>query len=396
MTATEARRRPLLYVDLGAVAANTGAVRARTRAEVMAVVKGDGFGHGAIQVARTALAHGASSLGVTSVAEALHLRQAGIGAPLLSWLNTVDTDFAPALSAGIELAVPGLEHLRAVTAAARALGGTARIHLHADVGMARDGAPAAIWPALCAGARQAQGRGLVEVVGLMGHLGCADRPTDPHNEAARRRFGTFVTEARRTGLRPRWRHLAATAAALTSPPTHFDLVRIGAGLYGIDPTNGAASLDPPLTPALTLTAPVISAMDVPAGTPVGYGCHYVTPAATRLALLPVGYADGIPRCVTGRAEVLLRGRRRRVVGRVSMDQIVVDTGGDPVVPGEVAVVLGPGDRGEPRAAEWARWADTLEHEIATGLGAAPRLTRRHIPSGGAPSATARIPQATRT
>jgi alanine racemase len=355
-------RGPRLHVDLDAVADNARLLAGRATA-LMAVVKADGFGHGAPDVARTVLDAGATSLGVTSLREGIELRAAGITAPVLSWLNPVHADFATALRARIELAVPSHQHLAAVTAAASTTGRRARLHLHLDTGMARDGAEPARWHELCRLARAAERRGLVEVVGVMGHLGCADTPGDPCTDTALAGFATALRTARESGLRPRVRHLAATSATLTDPRTLFDLSRVGAGLVGIDPTGTTR-----LRAALTLTAPVVSAREVPAGTAVGYGHTYATTGRTHLALLPLGYGDGLPRAASGRAQVLLGGRLCPVVGRVSMDQLVVSTGDRRAEPGESAVVFGSGDRGEPTVAHWARWAGTIEHELVTGLG----------------------------
>ncbi|WP_083288902.1 alanine racemase [Jiangella alba] len=360
--------RATLTADLAAVAANTRTIAAHAPGSaLMAVVKADGFGHGAADVARTALAAGATRLGVTSVDEALALRAAGVRAPVLSWLNPVDADFAAAVAAGIDLAVPSRVHLDAVTAAAPG----ARVHLHLDTGLARDGAPPAEWARLCSSARLAEQRGLIRVDGVMGHLACADAPADGSNATGRTRFAWGVEVARSLGLRPPHRHLAATAATLTDPRTHHTLVRVGAGLFGIDPSRTVR-----LRPALTLTAPVVTVRRVRAGTPVGYGHAWTAPVATHLGLLPLGYADGLPRAASGRAEVLVRGRRRPLVGLLSMDQAVVDLGDEEVAPGEVATVFGPGDDGEPTAAEWAGWAGTIEHEIVTGIG--PRVTRQAL------------------
>jgi alanine racemase len=357
---------PRLTVDLAAVGANTRLFAARTSAAVMAVVKADGFGHGAVDLARTALANGATSLGVTGVEEALALREAGLRAPVLSWLNPVDADLAGAVAADVDLAVPGREHLEAVAGA----GGPARIariHLHLDTGMARDGAAPSTWPDLCRAARRAEQQGRVRVVGIMGHLGCADDPSDPCNATGRTRFAWGLETARLAGLRPTLRHLAATSATLTDPRSHHTVVRIGAGLVGIDPSGTTR-----LHPALTLTAPLVTVRRVRAGTPVGYSHTWTAPATTHLGLVPLGYADGLPRAASGRAEVLVRGLRRPVVGRISMDQVVVDLG-DEVPVGETVTVFGPGDAGEPTVAEWADWAGTIEHEIVTGIG--PRVHR---------------------
>jgi alanine racemase len=351
---------PRLVVDLEAVAANTRLFARRTSGALMAVVKADGFGHGAADVARTALSAGASWLGVTSIDEAIALRRRGFGSPTLSWLNPVDADFGAAIAAGIDVAVPSREHLEAVLRA----GVGARIHLHLDTGMARDGAAPEHWPSLCRVARRAERASRVRVIGVMGHLGCAEDPADPDNAAGRARFVWGVERAREAGLRPPLRHLAATAATLTDPLSHHTLSRVGAGLVGIDPSGSTT-----LRPAMTLTAPVVGVRTVRPGTAVGYGHTWSASRRTHLALLPLGYADGLPRASSGRSEVLLRGRRRPVVGRVSMDQVVVDVGDDPPELGETAVVFGPGADGEPTVAEWAAWADTIEHEIVTGIGA---------------------------
>jgi len=351
---------PRLDVDLTAIAANTRLFAERTPGALMAVVKADGFGHGAPDVARTALANGASWLGVTSIDEALELRRAGLRVPTLSWLNPLDADFGAAIASSIDLAVPGRDHLDAITRS----GIGARIHLQLDTGMARDGAAPEDWAGLCRMARRAERAGTVRVIGVMGHLGCADEPDDPDNSAGRARFTWGVARAREAGLRPPLRHLAATAATLTDPLSHHTLSRVGAGLVGIDPSRTTA-----LRPAMTLTAPVVGVRKVRAGTAVGYGHAWSAARRTHLALLPLGYADGLPRATAGRAEVLLGGRRCPLVGRVSMDQVVVDVGDDPPPLGATAVVFGPGRSGEPTVAEWAAWADTIEHEIVTGIGA---------------------------
>ncbi|WP_051367052.1 alanine racemase [Hamadaea tsunoensis] len=360
------RPQATLQVDLDAVTANVRTIRARTRGEVMAVVKADGFGHGQLDVARAALAGGATRLGVTSIDEARPLRAGGLTVPVLSWLNALDADFAAAVGLGLELGVPGLEHLHAV---ARTAPG-ARIHLQLDTGMGRDGAEPAEWDQLCRDARVAEQLGLVRVVGVMGHLPCADRPGHPANARGRDRFAWGLRVAEAAGLRPVDRHLAATAATLSDPLSHHTMSRIGAGLVGIDESGTVR-----LRPALTLTAPLVTVRRVPAGTPVGYGHTWTARRATRLGLIPVGYADGLPRLASGRAEVWVGGVRRPVAGRISMDMTVVDLGPDTAAAvGDHVTVFGPGSCGEPTTADWAGWAETLEHEIVTGLSA--RLHRR--------------------
>lgn len=355
---------PSLQIDLTAIAANTRRFAQATRGELMAVVKADGFGHGLADVARTALVNGATWLGVTSIAEGVAVRSAGVNAPVLSWLNPVDFDVAAACEHRIDLAVPSIHHLAAVAESECPI----RVHLQLDTGMARDGAAPDAWPGLVTAARREVAAGRITVVGVMGHLAMADRPGDPANAAGLLALLRGVETAARAGLRPSVRHLAATAATLTDPSTHLDLVRIGVGLVGFDPSGSTR-----LHSALRLTTPVVQVRRVPAGSGVGYGHTHVTERATNLALLPIGYADGLPRSASARAEILVAGRRRPVLGLISMDQTVVDLGDEPVDPGTEAVVFGAGDGGEPTVEEWAEWAGTIPHEIVTRIG--PRVRR---------------------
>jgi alanine racemase len=357
-----------LVVHDDALRANTSFFAARTGGGLMAVLKADAFGHGS--VARSVVASGARSIGVTSIAEALAVRAEGVDVPVLSWLNPVDADHAAAVLADVDLAVPSAAALSAVARASRAIGRRARVHLHVDVGMSRDGCPPTDWPSLCALAREFEGVGDLRVVGVMGHMSCADQPDHPQNTRERLVFAAALRTARRRGLAP-VAHLAATAATLTGTGDGFGVHRIGAGLFGIDPSGTSDAL----RAALTLRTRVVSTRTVGAGSGVGYGHEFTALRDTTLALLPLGYGDGLPRSAAGRAEVLLRGRRRPVVGRFSMDMLVVDTGGEDVRPGEVATVFGPGQAGEPTVAEWARWASTIPHEIVTNIGR--RVTRVH-------------------
>ncbi|AYG05084.1 alanine racemase [Gryllotalpicola protaetiae] len=357
-----------LLVDTDAIAANTRLFAILAPGDLMAVVKAQGYGAGAELVARTALGAGASRLGVTSITEALALRLAGLEAPILSWLNPVDADFEAALDHDIDLAVPGVAHLDAICRAARRHRLVARVHLQIDCGLAREGCPAELWPQLLAVSAAAAVRGEIEVVGIMGHLSSADDPADPANRRERTRFAHALRLARAAGLFVPLRHLAATSAALTQPGARHSLCRVGAGLVGIDPTGTHR-----LRGALTLEAQIVDVRAIAAGTPVGYGHGWLAPRSTRLALVAAGYADGVPRTLATDAEVLVTGTRRRIVGRVSMDQFVVDLDGAPAAPGEYVTVFGPGDRGEPTVADWARWCGTIPNEIVTGVG--PRVER---------------------
>ncbi|PWW22810.1 alanine racemase [Geodermatophilus normandii] len=368
-----------VVVDLDAIAANTAVLRERVGRPLMAVVKADGYGHGLVPAARAVLAGGADALGVAVLEEALALRAAGVGAPLLAWLHTPGTDFAPALAADVEVSVNAEWGLAEVVAAARATGRTARLHLFADTGLSREGAAMADWPGLVAAAARAQADGEVEVVGLWSHMAYADAPTHPTIGAQVRVFEEAVGIASGAGLRGR-RHLANSAATVALPDTWYDMVRPGVALYGLDPLGGDAGVHG-LRPAMTVRARVALTKRVPGGAGVSYGHTYTTATDTTLALVPVGYADGVPRAAGNRAPVLAGGAQRTIAGRVCMDQFVLDVGDAAVAPGDEVVLWGPGDRGEPTAQQWADAVDTIHYELVTRVGG--RFTRRHVGSAGA-------------
>jgi alanine racemase len=368
-----------LVVHEDALRENTARLRALSGGRLMAVLKADAFGHG--DVASAVLESGAESIGVTSVDEALALRQADVDAPILSWLNPPGADFETAVRERIDLAVPSLELLFEIAGAARAAGRVARVHLHIDIGTGRDGCPPPDWATLCALARAQEAAGAIRVVGVMGHMSCADDPLSGQNVRERLVFENAIRTARRRGLRPHLLHLAATAATITGAGGGYGPHRIGAGLFGIDPSHTTEVL----RPALTLTSTVVSSREAPAGTGVGYGHDFVTPERTHLALLPLGYADGLPRAASGRAEVFVRGRRRPLVGRFSMDMVVVDTGDMLLRPGERVTVFGPGRDGDPTVADWAAWSHTIEHEIVTAVGSQSSRIHRALDTSNHPT-----------
>ncbi|GID59079.1 alanine racemase [Actinoplanes couchii] len=347
-------------VDLAAVAANVRTVAAATGTAVMAVVKADGFGHGAVAVARAAVAAGATWLGATSAREALELRAAGLTAPVLSWLHPPDEDFARLIAAHVDLGVSTVAHLHAVAAAARTLGRPAHVQLKVDIGLSRNGAGPDDWPELVAWAHKYETEETVRVRGVWSHP--AGEPATDREIAT---YEDAVRVARAAGLDPPLLHLANSVTALAVPRARFGLCRIGIALYGVGPG---------LRPVMTLRSRVVNVKRVPAGTGVSYGPDHVTDRPVTLALLPLGYADGVPRAVRGRAEVWLGGRRCPIVGRIAMDQCVVDAGDLPVRLGDPVVLFGAGP-GEPTVDEWARWAGTNPHEILTGVGT--RIPRLH-------------------
>ncbi|PRY00024.1 alanine racemase [Allonocardiopsis opalescens] len=353
-------------VELSAISGNVAYLAGLTTARVMVAVKADGYGHGIVPSARAALAGGAAALGTATVAEALRLRAAGITAPVLAWLIPPDEPLGAALAAGIELGVGSTEVLDAVVHAAATAGVRARVHLKADTGMHRGGSTPADWPRLTEAAAAAQAAGRIEVAGVFSHFACADEPGHPSIQLQLTAFKGALDAAESAGLRPELRHFANSAATLTLPESHYDLVRVGIAAYGLSPIPDRFA--DRLRPAMTFTAPVVQVKRVPPGSGVSYGHRYTTGAATTLALVPAGYADGVPRGLTNRGEVLAAGRRRRIAGTVCMDQFVVDVGDAEVRPGDEVVLFGPGDRGEPTAHDWAGVLGTISYEIVTRIG----------------------------
>jgi alanine racemase len=364
------RPRAELVIDLDAIRHNVGILAgcaAASGATTMAVVKADGYGHGAVDVAVAALQAGAGALGVCSVDEALELRHSGIDAPVLAWLHAPGEDLAAGIAAEVDLGIYSTGQLDAAAAAAAAIGRTARVHLKVDTGLTRGGAYRGEWPGLVRAAVQTPG---VDVVGVWSHLAHADDPGHPIIEQQVRYFDEAYQLAQDAGLRP-LRHLANSAATLTRPDLHYDMVRPGIAVYGLSPVP---EMSYHLLPAMTLRSQVAMIKRVPAGEGVSYGHVWHTERETTLALVPAGYADGVPRVLTGRLDVWLAGRRRPVVGRVCMDQVMVDCGDDPVTEGAEVIFFGTGENGAPTAVEWAGKLDTIHYEVVAGM-TRPRLTR---------------------
>ena len=368
-------------VDLAALRGNVRALRARIgSAAVMSVVKADAYGHGMVPCARAALEAGATWLGTSIPEEALELRAAGITAEqarILCWLWTPDSPWARTVAADIDISVSGEWALRRVVDAVRATGHPARIHLKADTGLGRNGAQPHDWADLVRAARAAEAEGLLTVSGVWSHFACADEPGHPSVPAQLTRFREALAVAEAAGLRPEVRHLANSPATLLLPESHFDLVRTGLAQYGLSPVPEVGGPDDyGLRPVMTLQAQLASVKQVPAGHGVSYGHSYTTPTDTTLALVPLGYADGVPRHASFTGPVLIGGKWRTVAGRVAMDQFVVDLGGDRAEVGDTVVLFGPGDRGEPTAEDWARACGTISYEIITRIGA--RVPRRYV------------------
>jgi alanine racemase len=354
-------------IDLRALRSNVAALRDQVApVPVMAVVKADGYGHGAVPVARAAVESGAAWLGVVDLGEAFALRAAGVTVPILSWLHAPGEDFVSAVAAGIDLGITSARQLEA----AAAVGG-ARVQFKLDTGLSRNGlAPSDAQPVF-ERAAELERAGRLLVRGIFSHLANAS-PDDDADQIAL--FEHLVTGARAAGLDPELRHLASTQAALTTPHARYDLVRVGIGLYGVSP---AAGMDPAaygLRPVMEVSGAVAAVRRVPAGAGVSYGFTHRVERETTLALIPLGYADGVPRSASGRGAVTIAGRRYPVVGRIAMDQFLVDVGDDPVVVGDRAVLWGDPTAGHLSADHWAEAAGTIGYEIVARLGS--RVPRR--------------------
>ena len=354
-------------IDTGAIADNVRALRALAGTpEFLAVVKADGYGHGAATAARAALAGGASWLGVADPEEALALRRAGVDAPLLAWILHTDADFGPVAAAGVDLGVSSQAQLERVAATAPG----AAVQIKLDTGLSRNGVDAREWGRVFETAAALEQQGLLRVRGLFSHLA----NTSPEEDAlAEQRFADALRLARGAGLDPSLLHLSSTAAAITRDQSAYTMVRCGIGIYGVSPFGEPGRLPDGVRPVMTLATEVAAVRRIAAGAGVSYDHVWRAPSATTLALVPTGYADGVPRAASDRGEVLLAGRRRPVRGRIAMDQFLVDVGDDDVRVGDEVVLFGDPATGAPSADDWGVWADTIGYEIVTRIG--PRVER---------------------
>jgi alanine racemase len=353
-------------IDLAAIEHNVRLLREHAgSAQVMAVVKADGYGHGATQVARAALAAGAAELGVATLDEAMALRRDGVTAPLLAWLHAPGADFAPALTADVQVAVSSARQLDALLDAVGRTGRTATVTVKVDTGLSRNGASDAEFAAMLPVLARARADDAIRLRGIMSHLACGDDPESPVNDLQATRFSEFRARAHDAGVAFEISHLCNSPGAMTRPDLAYDMVRPGIAVYGQTPI--AARGDMGLVPAMTLKCPVALVRSIKAGDGVSYGHTWIADRDTTVALLPIGYADGVFRSLGGRIDVLINGRRRHSVGRICMDQFVVDLGPGPVdvTEGDDAILFGSGARGDQTAQDWAELLDTINYEVVT-------------------------------
>ncbi|WP_291378841.1 alanine racemase [Demequina sp.] len=353
-------------VDAAAITHNVCTLAERTEAQIMAVVKADGYGHGLIEAGAAARAGGATWLGVAQPHEALALRAAGDTGRILAWLYGPDLPAAQLMEAQIDLSVSSPEVLGEIVAVSRDGAPSPRVHICVDTGLGREGVTLADLPGVLTLAKAAEREGLVRVVGMWSHLAWADAPGHPTIDRQAQAFRQALVMAQESALALEVRHLANSACTLTRPDLHFDMVRPGIAVYGLPPVEDPDGQNFGLRPAMSVTSHVVLVKDVSAGQGVSYGHEYVTAFPTTLALVSAGYADGVFRAAGSVADVSIRGRRYRIAGRVCMDQFVVDLGpATEVCVGDEVTLIGPGG---PSARDWAEAVGTIDYEIVCRFG----------------------------
>ena len=365
-------------VDLGALSRNVATIKSHVAGpEVMAVVKADGYGHGLLASARASIAGGASWLGVALIQEALEIRQANIDTRILAWLFTPQDQLVQAIKADIDLAVNSVWSVEQIAQAAKQAGQIARVHIKIDTGLSRNGVLTTDLAEVLRAISSPVNSANLNVTGVMSHFAYADEPNHPTVAKQLDEFTQAVDLVRASGFEPEVIHLANSAAIFGLPQTHFNLVRPGLTIYGVSPTpHLGSSAELGITPVMSLRAPIALVKDLPAGSGISYAHQYVTEKATRVALIPAGYSDGIPRAGSNVGPVLIAGSLLKIAGRVCMDQFVLDVGDLPVSIGDEVVIFGDPAKGEPSVDDWATATTTINYEILTRLG--PRINRTFV------------------
>ncbi|MFZ4117058.1 MAG: alanine racemase [Rhodoluna sp.] len=364
-----------LTIDLNKVAHNLDTMRklvnsSGKQVKVMGVVKADAYGHGMVQVARRIEAEGVDYIGVADFAEAQTLRAAGISSRILAWLHDPQDDFVSAIKHDIDIAVSSQEQLLRVVTAAQEVGKPAQIHIKVDTGLGRNGVTIDELDALLLETKAALAKELVQTVGIFSHLSSTGVKEDL---VQIERFELALDMAKKAGVEFELRHLTASDGTLSYPQAHYDMVRTGIALYGLSPFSDNRAAEFGLKPVMCAESKVVQTKRVQAGEGVSYGYMYHTTKETTLALVPIGYAEGLPRNASGKAQVCINDKFYTIASRIAMDQFVVDVGDDSVSPGDRVVIFG--DCG-PTADDLANAAETINYEIVTRIGS--RFQREFI------------------
>ena len=365
-----------LTIDLDAIVHNYKTMLAKTTAAVLPVIKANAYGHGMVEVAKALEAAGCGGFAVAAVAEGLTLRSAGGTAAVLAWLHDPADDFVAAVANDIDLGVANVAQLRKALAAAEVSGEIAHVHLKIDTGLGRNGSSVDEWPALLEATKAAVATGKVAVIGIFSHLSSTGETEDLRQVE---RFKAALAVAEDMGIAYEFAHLTASDGSLAYPDAHFGMIRVGIALYGLDPFSSNRAAEYGLRPAMTASATVVQTKRVPAGTGVSYGYQHVTERETTLALVPVGYAEGLPRNASGKAHVIINGKSYPILSRIAMDQFVLDVGDDNVQVGDEVVLFGDPAKGHPSVDDLADAAGTINYEIVTRMGG--RFKRVYVGGG---------------
>ena len=362
-------------INLSAISQNFKLIKSRTSADVLAVVKADAYGHGLIPVSKALEEAGADWFGTALLEEAINLRKAGILKPIISWLTPLGEDFKSAIDLDIDLGIPSIDLLDEVIKTASLTGKTARIHLEIDTGMSRGGVLSE-WDQLIKSVLAGVNLKQLKVIGIWSHFARADEPDELMNQEQLSLFEEKVNQAKAAGIDAQFIHIANSAALFTNKSAHKNIIRSGIALFGLSPDvktiGDSSSLG--LKPAMKLKAKLNLVKEVKAGSSVGYGGTAVLKSDTKLGVVALGYADGIPRSTNNLAGVFVDKKRAPIIGRVSMDQFVVDLGiTSTAKTGDEVIVFGDGSSGEYTVDEWAKAANTINYEIITRIG--PRVPR---------------------
>ncbi len=356
-------------IDVDRLASNIALLKSTSKTDLMAVVKADAYGHGLLGVGLSAEKAGADWLGVALLEEAIKLRTHGVRIPILAWLVSPGSDYKSAVAHDIDIAVASIVAFKEIAA----LPNKPRIHIELDTGMTRGGFLDE-WQEFLK-----QDFSTVNVVGVFSHFARADEPEETQNAEQLHRFNSMVADLAKIGVNPAIKHLSNSAATLKNPSAHFDLVRTGISMYGLTPdvSTLGTSKQLSLKPVMQVRAKLYLVKSVAAHSPVGYGASAHTTADTQLGVIAMGYADGIPRIAQG-AGVFINGRKAPIIGRVSMDQFVVDLGADSTaVSGDWVIIFGDGSHGEYTADDWGAASLSINYEIVTRIG--PRVPRIYAP-----------------
>jgi len=366
-------------VNLSAIADNLKLIKSKTDAQVLAVVKADAYGHGLIQVGKAAADAGAEWLGTALLEEAIALRKSGIKIPIISWLTPLGEDFKTAIDLDVDLSISSIELLNEVVAAGKSVKKIPRVHIEVDTGMSRGGV-GDDWQIFLDQLIKASISKEINVVGIWSHFARADEPDEKMNKEQLATFEDRIKSLAMAGINPEFIHIANSAASLVNKSAHKNIIRWGIGLYGLSPdvNNLGDSKSLKLKPAMKLKAKLHLVKTVKAGASVGYGGTATTKSDTKLGVVTLGYADGIPRNANNLAGIFVAGNRAPLIGRVSMDQFVVDLGiNSSAKTGDEVIVFGDGIGGEYTADEWAKASGTINYEIVTRIGSrVPRIYSR--------------------